>query len=1050
MNVSSVFAATTATPTLGSDANIKAISKDTSSYLYYYTIPTVSADADTTITAQDASGNTYTGSVKISQDASVSFTINGTSLTAPKAKSKASNNVVKGITAGQTVVFDLYVNSDTNCKLNFHKGSSAKDNYDEQVTLTNRTAYQVSVSVDEAQDLYFYNDQQLVIANIGVKNSAAADGTVTLTETGADNGTTSVTVGGNALVSGTKYDANSSVVVTAVPKDGYTATVKVNNTAVNLSNNSYTFTVNGDAAISVEYTESKEICKYNISKTGVVALEDGKITFDDGYNLAIPKVTTVKLEDGTETSFTQGALPDGSTQKVNATLNAGDTITVYYTVSDSKYTTADQSKTGYAVVLKNGTQVAADTNTNNKTGNIAYKFSYQATTDGEYAIKSSANRFVVYGIDYTPVTTNEYDLTAALYENGDYSSAITSEDGKLVVNADSFNGTQHGVVFSTGKSFTLDVDGASTILLGGCKFSNGSVKVTTADGTVVKDALATKTDGCYDSTKDTVKIVYNGDATTLTFAFTDTTYIPHISVINYVSPTVTIGITLKDADGKALANVPVNLKLGSAVYTATTDSNGKAEFDDKLPDTYQVYTAQYALSNDSITVTSNEYDFSLTATENSYEELPSTASADDGKLYVGFVDSDSDYTGTIYYSVQSAHDAATGDADIVLGKGTYYEQLKITKNTTITGTTSNPADTVITFDDNADTSKNGFHGDTIAILNKGVTKFNAANITIQNSTAEALKKNATALSVYADSAAVAVGLDNVVLDTFCDTVYLGKTNNQNVWTINNSVIKGYQDTICGNAQVTLNDCTWDVYTTDNAQIARLFAPTGNSVNDFTTRCIANNLTITNSLANGKTGTNIAFFGRGWGQKDVKLVGKVEMIINGYTDDMNLTIPNGEKSYDNNYTSLIGFDTKLVGTDSGEKLTSLFCVARKNQTDNYVTTMESLDTANAFVSATAETADNSVIYRIIGKVNSALVTDENASSVGLAVYNSNGSLFANIADNKVYTNDDTNYYTVYFAEDVDTSISAKVKSYVKYNTYDIESVSDTDLVFTSSN
>lgn len=68
MNVGSVWAASgdiTASATAGTDTSLTAITADSESYLYYYSMPSVSTAADTEISATDSAGNTYTGSVKL-------------------------------------------------------------------------------------------------------------------------------------------------------------------------------------------------------------------------------------------------------------------------------------------------------------------------------------------------------------------------------------------------------------------------------------------------------------------------------------------------------------------------------------------------------------------------------------------------------------------------------------------------------------------------------------------------------------------------------------------------------------------------------------------------------------------------------------------------------------------------------------------------------------------------------------------------------------------------------------------------------------------------
>ena len=277
-------------------SQVKAISSDSASYLYTYTMPNVSGEAETDITASDKTHNAH---IKLKGDnKTVSFSIKNVAQVGEKISSKASNDYIEGISKNQTVVLDVYVNSDNDCALSFNKNSSAK-NSTEKVTLTGRTAYQVSVEVDEDTDkLYFHNDQQLAIQYIGVKETVAVDryavsGTVT---------------GGVVDLAGRTFSVKSngeSVAATAtIGEGGTTFTV-----SPNLEAGTYTFEADwGDYTLT-----SDGVTVTNAAVTNAVVSVTKVKT-----NKIVGKIEGKQLEAGSTFKFTNTKYKD-----ITATATVG-------------------------------------------------------------------------------------------------------------------------------------------------------------------------------------------------------------------------------------------------------------------------------------------------------------------------------------------------------------------------------------------------------------------------------------------------------------------------------------------------------------------------------------------------------------------------------------------------------------------------------------------------------------------------------------------------------------------------------------------------------
>jgi hypothetical protein len=247
------------------------------------------------------------------------------------------------------------------------------------------------------------------VGGIGLKSATTYPGNISYTLNSSEYGTASVTVADTELSAGSSVDAsaNDTVVITATAQEGYEATVSVAGVTVDLSNNSYSFNVNGDAAIVVTFEKSQEICDYNIGKED--SLEKmTNIEFSGHYSITQPTKTTIYLADGkTKTTFNKAAFPSGSSATVTVNMVAGDTVGFYYTAADGSSFTGDSpsAKAGALQIKSGDTVVATDSNTANKEPDRAYYFSYTAETTGTYVVNTTKNRFVVFGIDYTTAST---------------------------------------------------------------------------------------------------------------------------------------------------------------------------------------------------------------------------------------------------------------------------------------------------------------------------------------------------------------------------------------------------------------------------------------------------------------------------------------------------------------------------------------------------------------------------------------------------------------------------------------------------------------------
>jgi len=108
--------------------------------------------------------------------------------------------------------------------------------------------------------------------------------------------------------------------------------------------------------------------------------------------------------------------------------------------------------------------------------------------------------------------------------NGNY----TIEKGLFKIdcgpsNGYGYNGSTHGSILKTGNKITLKVGGNSSIRIGGCQYSNGTITASSPTGSFDKTSQASKTATCYHQDGATVNFLYAGTAGTVVLDFTGTT-----------------------------------------------------------------------------------------------------------------------------------------------------------------------------------------------------------------------------------------------------------------------------------------------------------------------------------------------------------------------------------------------------------------------------------------------------------------------------------------------------------------------------------------------
>lgn len=231
--------------------------------------------------------------------------------------------------------------------------------------------------------------------------------------------------------------------------------------------------------------------------------------------------STATASDDSELTFDYGCLPNGATSAsacyTLTALQGISSLKIYYTMSDSKFTSSDQSKSGN-LMYQIGTN---DEVTSSTTGNKSNKTAYVETIsdiskDDVIKIYSSNNRLVIFAIYATVKPTGPVDPVFSLTE----SEITVGETSRVQV------GT------------TGDLDG---ITLTGLTSSNPEIATVNASTGVIT-ALAAGTTTISFTASSAVTGKYNATSTTVNLPLTVNAPILTTNLIDY--PTKKTGITI--------------------------------------------------------------------------------------------------------------------------------------------------------------------------------------------------------------------------------------------------------------------------------------------------------------------------------------------------------------------------------------------------------------------------------------------------------------------------------------------------------------------------
>ncbi|MGN0808019.1 MAG: Ig-like domain-containing protein [Candidatus Coproplasma sp.] len=109
--------------------------------------------------------------------------------------------------------------------------------------------------------------------------------------------------------------------------------------------------------------------------------------------------TSAAANDSSGLTFSNAFLPNSASNvSMTVTAKKAINITVYYTISDSKFNTASQNKAGYLKWTINGGTEQSDSNTESKDGRTAYAVDISLSAGDVLVLKSSGNRLVIFGV----------------------------------------------------------------------------------------------------------------------------------------------------------------------------------------------------------------------------------------------------------------------------------------------------------------------------------------------------------------------------------------------------------------------------------------------------------------------------------------------------------------------------------------------------------------------------------------------------------------------------------------------------------------------------
>ena len=243
--------------------------------------------------------------------------------------------------------------------------------------------------------------------------------------------------------------------------------------------------------------------------------------------------------------------------------------------------------------------------------NSQYISELSIPTAGTYYLGGDTNSNYIYRLELTEeaeesnlqevtqVTTTEYNFEdgSIVPTTTDGKATVTSADGKLTVacgpnNTYAYNGGNHGCLFKTNNTITINVPEKAKIEIGGCSYTKDDATITfSMDGTDLS-TISTKTATCYHQDGAVVTYDYEGIAGDLVITFTGQTYVPVIKVtrteIKPEKTELTANVTINDANS-LLGDSKVTF-VNSSDATDVVDVTDGGSFTLKVNATYNIVT----------------------------------------------------------------------------------------------------------------------------------------------------------------------------------------------------------------------------------------------------------------------------------------------------------------------------------------------------------------------------------------------------------------------------------------------------------------------------
>jgi len=417
-------------------------------------------------------------------------------------------------------------------------------------------------------------------------------GTITL------NGKTISLTSGATSADDATVTVSEGVVLGATPSAGYVA-INLGGAALSTFTPTFTDSIKGvtisNDTLKIAYSQSSSPKSYSIKVYDNSYLH-GKTTYDftDGTIITNKQSTDGSLKLGGTYSYNSGGygldLKKGNVIKIAV---SGSSTLKFLGSAYSSLSLQGASKAGVDL----GTQLTKVTNDKADT----YDFVYSGVADTlVFTATATGSDIYLPKIDVYPLQPGAA-YTAAVkdivyyYDFRDGTIVPTNTTGKTNIskglvgvlagssNSYSYNGTQHGSVFKAGNQITLQVAGNTYLKIGGCKYSSGTITVSSTTGSFDVISKTNQTTNCYDQDGSAVKFLYVGTAGTVTLDFTGTNYIPYIEADPYpyavdLTPwvqksgeIVVNGVTVDlTAGANSSANPTVTVAAGT-VISATPD-----------------------------------------------------------------------------------------------------------------------------------------------------------------------------------------------------------------------------------------------------------------------------------------------------------------------------------------------------------------------------------------------------------------------------------------------------------------------------------------------